>query len=157
MLYTFYSSSTKLCQKQRDTLETCETNDLVVVKRLLGTRLSAIYDAVHALALGYTEHLLLKELSFSDEYRAEVKCETSGSSKRLKELETSIVLQAWHTILKRINKTSEQLQKKGLSVNSAVLVESLSTFIESLCDRFDDFEMMAIEMCGYSFYKNDVK
>ena len=54
--------------KQRDTLEKCETNDLVVVKRLSGNRWSARYDAVRALALGYTEHLeLLKELSSSDE------------------------------------------------------------------------------------------
>ena len=158
-LYTFYSSSAMLCQKQRDTLEKCETNHLVVVKRLSGKRWSARYDAVRALALGYTEHLeLLKELSFNDEYRAEVKCEAWGLSKRLKELETSILLKAWNTILERINNISEQLQKEGLSLNSAVyLFKSLLIFIESLCGRFDDFEMMSIEMCGNSSYKNDVK
>ena len=83
----------------------------------------------------------------------EQKCETSGLSKHLKELETSILLQAWNTILERINKTSNQLQKEGLSLTSAVhLFESLLTFIESLRDRFDDFEM-----CDNSSCKNDVK
>ena len=82
----------------------------------------------------------------------------SGLSKRVKELETSILLQASNTILERINNTSEQLQKKGLSLNSPIhLFESLLTFIKSLRDHFDDFEMMATEMCGNSSYKNDVK
>ena len=40
-LYTVYSSSTKLWRKQRDMLEKCETNDLVAVKGLSGTRWSA--------------------------------------------------------------------------------------------------------------------
>ena len=42
-----------------------------------------------------------------------------------------------------------------MSLNTAIhFVESLVTFIESLRDRFDDFEMMAIEICGNSSYKN---
>ena len=90
------------------------------------TRWSARYDAVQALSLGSKEHIF--------EICGEVRSEAVGLSKRLKELDNSILLQVWNMVLEKVYKTSVQLQKEGLSINAAVNLLpccSLLEFIES--------------------------
>ena len=84
--------------------ESEKTDLVVVVKRLSDRRWSARHDGVRALSLAYQEHIdLLQEISSSEETRGEVKSEAIGLSKRLKELESSILLQLWNIILERMN------------------------------------------------------
>ena len=61
-LYKFFNSSTYLWKKLEDMLKSTATKyKLLVVKRLSGTRWSARYDTVRAIALGYNEYIdLLK-------------------------------------------------------------------------------------------------
>ena len=145
-IYTFYSASTKLWQKQADAISNSEQTDLVV-KKLSDTRWSARYDAVHALSKGYDIHInLLNEITTSVDSRAEVKSQSLGISKRLKELETGTLVELWDILLERMNKTSKLLQSEGLPLNNAVnLLQSLSSFIESQRDRFDHFEEIGKE------------
>ena len=104
------------------------------------------------------EEYLLTELSSSNEIRGEVRSEAVGLSKRLKELDNSILLQVWNMVLERVYKTSVQLQKERLPINVAVnLLQSLLEFIESLRGRFDEFEKSAIEMCGIPSYRDEEK
>ena len=101
---------------------------------------------------------LLTELSASNEIRGEVRSEAVGLSKRLKELDNSILLQVWNVVLERVYKTSVQLQKEGLPINVAVnMLQSLLEFIGSLRGRFDECEQSAIEMCGIPSYRDEEK
>ena len=51
----------------------------------------------------------------------------------------------------RFDKTNRQLQKAGLSLNTAVqLLESLLKFVEDLMPRFDEFEHRGVKKCGHS-------
>ena len=64
-----------------------------------------------------------------------MKSEAIGLSKRLKEPESSILLQLWNKILERMNKTSKTLQTEGLPLNNAVhLLKSLWGFVDSQRD-----------------------
>ena len=63
-VYTFYSASTKLWEKQLEAIKKYTTKDLVVVKKLSDTRWSARYDAVRALLLGYKEHIFTNRTFF---------------------------------------------------------------------------------------------
>ena len=55
-----------------------------------------------------------------------------------------------------MNKTSKTLQTEGLPPNNAVnLLKSLWGFVDSQCDRFDEFEKLGIELTDTSIYRND--
>ena len=85
-----------------------------------------------------------------------MKSEAIRLSKRLKDLESSILLELWNIILERMNKTSKTLQTERLPFNNAVhLLKSLWGFVDSQCDRFDEFEKLRIELSGTSIYRND--
>ena len=119
-------------------------------KKLSDTRWSARYDDVHALSKGYDIHInLLNEITTSVDSRAEVKSQSLGISKRLKELETGTLVEFWDILLEQMNKMSKLLQSEGLPLNNAVnLLQSLSSFIESQRDRFDHFEEIGKKKSG---------
>ena len=128
-----------------------------MVKKLSDTRWSARYDAVHAISKGYDIHInLLNEITTSVDSRAEVKSQSLGISKRLKELETGTLVELWDILLERMNKTNKLLQSEGLPLNNAVnLLQSLSSFIESQQDRFDHFEEIGKKKSGTTHYRNE--
>ena len=97
-----------------------------------------------ALSSEYTGHTeLLTEFSNNTEETLECRRDTSGILVQLKELDTSIMLVMWDTLLERIQKTSEALQKTGLALNTAVqLLKSLISFIKDMREQYDETTMM---------------
>ena len=114
---------------------------MTVDKNLSGTRWSARADAVKALSEGYDENIIvLEELSADNNQPAETMAEASVIVRQLRAVEIAILMEVWHTIMDRFDKTNRQLQKAGLSLNTAVqLLESLLKFVEDLRPRFDEF------------------
>ena len=109
-VYDFYTASTHRWQKHCQMLRKKDTR--LVVKRLSETRWSARADDVKALSSEYTGHIeLLTEFSNNTEETLECRRNTSGILVQLKKLDTSIMLVMWNTLLERIQKTSEALQK----------------------------------------------
>jgi len=151
-LYVYLVKSTYRWRKHRDALK-----HMPVVKCLSDTRWSARADAVEALANGFQQNItVLDDLAMDEHLNAEAKNEASAILKELEKLETVILLVTWQEILKRFNATSQQLQKPGLDLNTAVkLLESLTEFVQDLRERFDDFEHIAIDKCGHSEYEDD--
>ncbi|XP_068203876.1 uncharacterized protein [Palaemon carinicauda] len=119
---------------------------------LVDTRWSARADAVAALSRANNENIIvLEEFSSDQNQPAETRAEASGLLKGLKKLETVILLEVWDTVLERFQSASIQLQKPGISLNTAVtLLESLLQFVKDLRSQFDDFEAKAIAKCDPS-------
>lgn len=145
-------------------LESHKDEKLKVDKSLSNTRWSALADAVGALSKAYKENLnVLEELSSDENQPDETRAEASGLVKAMKEVETAILLEVWQTILGRFQSTNVQLQKSGLSLNTAVqLLESLLHFVEDLRSQFDEFEEKGMAKCGMTgsgsaVYKEDTK
>ncbi|XP_076065259.1 uncharacterized protein LOC143039271 [Oratosquilla oratoria] len=69
---------------------------------------------------------------------------------------TVILLVTWQNMLKRFSATSQHLQKPGLDLNIAVnLLKLLIEFVQGQRYRFDDYEQIAVQKCGYNEYKDD--
>ncbi|XP_068227950.1 uncharacterized protein [Palaemon carinicauda] len=119
---------------------------------LVDTRWSARADAVAALSRVHKENIIVLEEFFSDQNQpAETRAKASGLLKGLKKLETVILLEVWDTVLERFQSASIQLQKPGISLNTAVtLLESLLQFVKDLRSQFDDFEAKAMAKCDPS-------
>ncbi|XP_068203911.1 zinc finger MYM-type protein 1-like [Palaemon carinicauda] len=119
---------------------------------LVDTRWSARADAVAALSRAHKENIIvLEEFSSDLNQPAETRAEASGLLKGLKKLETVILLEVWDTVLEIFQSASIQLQKPGISLNTAVtLLESLLQFVKDLRSQFDDFEEKAMAKCDPS-------
>ena len=156
-VFTYLVASTYRWRKHREALQNSKGKNLTVDKNLSGTRWSARADAVKALSEGYDENIIvLEELSADNNQPAETMAEASGIVRQLRAVEIAILMEVWHTIMDRFDKTNRQLQKAGLSLNTAVqLLESLLKFVEDLRPRFDEFEHRGVEKCGHSCYKVD--
>ncbi|KAK4300341.1 hypothetical protein Pmani_027458 [Petrolisthes manimaculis] len=151
-LYSFLVASTYRWRRHREVLETNKEKKLKVDKKLSDTRWSARADAVAALSRAHKENInVLEELSSDQNQPAETRAEASGLLKGLKKLETVILLEVWDTVLERFQSASIQLQKSGLSLNTAVtLLDSLLQFVKDLRSQFDDFESKAMAKCDPS-------
>lgn len=161
-IYSFLVASTYRWRRHCEVLETNKELKLKVDKKLSDTRWSARADAVAALSRAHKENItVLEELSTDHNQPPETRVEASGLLKGLKEIETVILLEVWDTVLERFQSTSIQLQKSGLSLNTAVaLLESLLHFVEDLRSQFDDFEAKAMAKCdvkGNAAYKDDMQ
>lgn len=151
-LYSFLVASTYRWRRHREVLGTNKDKKLKVDKKLSDTRWSARADAVAALSRAHKENItVLEELSSDQNQPAETRAEASGLLKGLKKTETVILLEVWDTVLERFQSVSIQLQKSGLSLNTAVtLLESLLQFVKDLRSQFDDFEAKAMAKCDPS-------
>ena len=143
-VYTYLVASTYCWRKHREALQNSKG------KNLSDTRWSARADAVKVLSEGYDENIIvLEELSADNNQPAETRAEASGIVRQLRAVEIAILMEVWHTIMDRFDKTNRQLQKAGLSLNTAVQVlESLLQFVEDLRPRFDEFEHRGVEKCS---------
>ena len=156
-VYVFYAASTHRWQKQCEMLRKKDTR--LVVKRLSETGRSARADAVKALSSEYTGHIeLLTEFSNNTEETLECRRDTSGILVQLKKLDTSVMLVMWDTLLERIQKTSEALQKTRLALNTAIqLLKSLISFIKDMREQYDETEEKAMEKCPANKYHQELR
>jgi hypothetical protein len=68
-------------------------------------------------------------------------------------LETEFFACFWHVILDRLNSTSMKLQDDQINLNTAVnLLKSLETFVQSLPNRFEEFEDVGARNSGTTEY-----
>ena len=151
------TTTTHRWRKHCEALQNSQNTYLLVNQAFSDIRWSARVDAVKALNAGYIANLaVLEELSTDENQTPESKAEATGLLRQLKEVETAILLEVWHTILDRFYRTNLQLQKAGLSLNTAVqLLKSLLKFVEYLRPRFDEFEQNGVEKCGRNDYKDE--
>lgn len=161
-IYNFLVASTYRWRRLCEVLGNHTEKSLKVDKSLSDTRWSARADAVDALCKAYKENVeVFEEISSDNNQTAETRAEASGIVKKLKEVETVILLEVWQAIMDRFQKTNLQLQKAGLSLNTAVqLMESLLHFVEDLRSQFDEFEKKGMAKCGMfgsAVYKEDTK
>ena len=116
---------------------------MLVVKKLCETRWSSRHDAVHALTMAFKEHIkLLGEIGGDSEVKAAARWEAQGLVNKL--LQKEYALLHLNDDLERVNKTNVLLQKEGCPLNTAFQqLNSLSTFIKSLRDKYEYFEEKA--------------
>ena len=68
-------------------------------------------------------------------------------------LENAFMADFWNVVLTRYNDTSMKLQSTTCDLKLAIdLLESLYTFTNDLCARFDEFEIRAIDASGSAEY-----
>ena len=84
---------------------------------------------------------MLEEIFVDNDQPANCRNEAKGFVIRLEQLETANLLEVWHTVLEKFQKTSLSLQECNFSLISAVfLLESLLGFVESQRTEFGAFE-----------------
>ncbi|CAH1171094.1 unnamed protein product [Phaedon cochleariae] len=127
-----------------------------VVKSLSQTRWSARADAVSALHEGHKQIVeALISIATDTEQAQETREEALSLSKKMGKLEFIILTEIWSSILERINKTSNYLQKATITLDVAInLFTALDDYIISLRDKFDHFESSAKEKNPESDYKD---
>ncbi|GBP54047.1 hypothetical protein EVAR_85350_1 [Eumeta japonica] len=127
-----------------------------VVKSLSQTRWSARADAVSALHGGYKRIIeALITIANDTEQARETRNEALSLSRKMRNLEFIILTEIWSSILERIDKTSNYLQKETITLDVATnLFTSLHDFITNLRDKFDNFESSAKEKNPESDYKD---
>ena len=127
-LYTFFSASTYRWQVLSEALNPLR---LSLVKRLSDTRWSAMYEAISALSKGFTPICsTLETLSCDIEQKADCRNQAQTIVKKLRELESAILIVFWNTVLERYHKTSLSLQNPTVCLNVMVsLLESLAEFV----------------------------
>ncbi|KAL4721689.1 hypothetical protein ACJJTC_018206 [Scirpophaga incertulas] len=85
----------------------------------------------------------------------ETRDEALSLSRKMGNLEFIILTEIWSTVLERIDKTSNYLQKETITLDVATnLLTSLYDFITNLRDKFDNFESSAKENNPESDYKD---
>ena len=155
-LYTFFSASTYRWQVLSEALNPLR---LSLVKRLSDTRWSAMYEAISALSKGFTPICsTLETLSCDIEQKADCRNQAQTIVKKLRELESAILIVFWNTVHERYHKTSLSLQNPTVCLNVMVsLLESLAEFVKTQRSKFDDYELQGIELCGHQKYKSEQK
>ncbi|GBP36670.1 hypothetical protein EVAR_35256_1 [Eumeta japonica] len=113
-------------------------------------------DAVSALHGGY-KRIIEALITFANdtEQARETRNEALSLSRKMRNLEFIILTEIWSSILERIDKTSNYLQKETITLDVATNVfTSLHDFITNLRDKFDNFESSAKEKNPESDYKD---
>lgn len=150
-VYNFFSGST-----HRWNMLTEHLGSKKVVKSLSQTRWSARADAVSALHGGYKQIIeALITIANDTEQARETRNEALSLSRKMENLEFIILTEIWSSILERIDKTNNYLQKETITLDVATnLLTSLYDFITNLRDKFDNFESSAKEKNPESDYKD---
>ncbi|GBP11401.1 hypothetical protein EVAR_92913_1 [Eumeta japonica] len=150
-VYNFFSGST-----HRWNMLTEHLGSKKVVKSLSQTRWSARADAVSALHGGYKRIIeALITIANDTEQARETRNEALSLSRKMRNLEFIILTEIWSSILERIDKTSNYLQKETITLDVATnLFTSLHDFITNLRDKFDNFGSSAKEKNPESDYKD---
>ena len=116
------------------------------------TRWSAHADATKAFLKGYREvSEALEEIAVDEKQKADARNTAMSLYETMAKLETGIFAQFWNDLLQRFNSTSKKLQSESIDLNTAVdLLQSLSVFVGSLRDRFDEYVTNGGELSGTS-------
>lgn len=150
-VYNFFSGST-----YRWNILTEHLGLKKVVKSLSQTRWSARADAVSALHEGHKQIIeALLAIATDTEQAQETREEASSLSRKMEKLEFILLTEIWNSILERIDRTSNYLQKETITLDVATnLFTALDDYIISLRDKFDYFESSAREKNPNSDYKD---
>ena len=152
-IYTFFSASTY----RGAILTTClkERGGGLIVKALSGTRWSARADATRALVEGYQViREALNKIGDHMEQNPDTRNEAQALVDTMDHLETAFFCDMWNAMLARFNATNKTIQAANVDLKTVVdLITSLTTFIETLWDQFDEFEKRAQEVTGTHDYK----
>ena len=149
-IYSWLVASTHRWQIHRKFLDKLPVN-----KTLSDTRWSARYDAVHAVNRGFSENIrTLEELAANDGQPHESQIEAESFLKKLKQLETCILLKLWDTVLDQFQKINLSLQENGPTLNNAIhLLEALKSFVNGLRSDFEIYEEKGKKKSGVEEYK----
>ena len=138
-------------------LTTClkERGGGLTVKALSETRWSARADATRALVEGYQViREALKKIGDDMEQKPDTRHEAQALADTMDHLETAFLCDMWNAMLARFNTTNETVQAANVDLKTVVdLITSLTTFIETLRDQFDEFGKRAQEVTGTPDYK----
>ncbi|KAF2885343.1 hypothetical protein ILUMI_20812 [Ignelater luminosus] len=134
-----------LCSTHRWNTLTEYLSSKKVLKSLSQTRWSARADAVSTLHEGHKQIIqALMSIAGNTEQPRETRHEALSLFTKLGNLEFIILTEIWSTILEKIDKTSNYLQKETITMDVATnLFTSLDDFIINLRDKFDYFESPA--------------
>ena len=114
---------------------------------MTGTRWCERADAAKALSYGYSSFqkalsVIAEDVKQKPETIHEAKCLLQDLSRK----ETAVMSVFWAVILERINAVSKSLQKETIELQTAVnMLQSLSDFLTSQRDLFDEYEEKANE------------
>jgi hypothetical protein len=145
-LFNFFSASTSRWAVMSKCLEN-EAGSGLVLKRVTGTRWCERADATKALSYGYSSFqkalsVIAEDVKQKPETIHEAKCLLQDLSRK----ETAVMSVFWAVILERINAVSKSLQKETIELQTAVnMLQSLSDFLTSQRDLFDEYEEKANE------------
>ena len=156
-LYTFTSASTHRWQTVF-----CDPNmpiDLTL-KSLSSTRWSCRADSTKALRRNY--HKIRDKISSfanDESEKRDTRAEAASLCAQLDSLEMCFMATFWDTILARFQATSIILQRRDVSLGTAVsALESLHDFVAAQRDRFDHFEQVALGEPGITRdYRQDTR
>ena len=84
----------------------------------------------------------------------ESQIEAESFLKKLKQLETCILLKLWDTVLDQFQKINLSLQENGPTLNNAIhLLEALKSFVNGLRSDFEIYEEKGKKKSGVEEYK----
>lgn len=153
-LYNFFSASTHRWNILNTKLqEFSEVNKrMFTLKSLSQTKWSAHAEATKALRKGHAAvKAALEFIVVNEEEKKVTRHEAKCLASKLEELETAILIIVWDTILQRINKVSQTLQKESCVFSAIVpLYESLIKHVQNVRDNFADYETEAYQLVGES-------
>eukprot|EP00731_Ephydatia_muelleri_P011481 Em0006g375a len=156
-LFNFFSASTHRWAVMCECLQQ-QVVSALVLKRATGTRWCARADATKALYNGYSSFQKALTVMASDakqkpETIHEAKCLLKDLSKK----ETAVMSVFWAVILERINAVSKSLQNETIELKVAInLLKSLSEFLKSQRDLFDEYEEKASRIVDETQYSDEL-
>jgi hypothetical protein len=151
-LYVYFSASTHRWSVLTDSLG----KKGLTVKSLSDTRWSARSDAVKALCAGYNcIKTALMDITSDDDQNGTTRHDAKCLAASMGTLENAFMADFWNVVLTRYNDTSMKLQSTTCDLKLAIdllELESLHTFTNDLRERFDEFEIRAIDASGNAEY-----
>lgn len=123
------------------------------------TRWSCRADVTKALLRGYKEiKNALFEISEDKEEPGKSRLTALSLHNKMSKTETVFYTVFWDDILGQVNKTSETLQNPRLDVNTAAsALTSLTSFIGTKRDSFEEYEVTAAELADCSEYESGAR
>lgn len=159
-LYVYFTASTNRYKVLTDCLKKAETDKPILVpKRTTTTRWSCRADATKALLRGYKEiKNALFEISEDKEDSGKSRVTALRLQNKMSKMETGLYTVFWDDILGQVNKTSETLQNPRLDVNTAAsALTSLTSFIGTKRDSFEEYEVKAAELADCTEYESETQ
>ncbi|KYN06054.1 Zinc finger MYM-type protein 1, partial [Cyphomyrmex costatus] len=154
-IYTFLSASTSRWAKIKSKVE--NQPGMLLPKSLSNTRWSARAEACRALVNSWGSlRDALDDIVEDASEKPTTKAEAEGLLQQFGSLETAIMVVVWSDILERFDKTNKSLQRVNIDLTTVVqLYNALHTYIVSLRNRFDHYEIQAKELSQCNDYARE--